>query len=46
MFKKFLTEFKEFAEKGSAIDMAVGVIVGAAMGGVVNSLVKDVIMPP
>jgi len=44
--KKFLKEFKDFAEKGSAVDMAVGVIVGAAMNGVVNSLVKDVIMPP
>jgi len=43
---KFFKEFKEFAEKGSAVDMAVGVIVGAAMNGVVGSLVKDVIMPP
>jgi large conductance mechanosensitive channel len=46
MLKKFLSEFREFAERGSAIDMAVGVIAGAAMSGVVNSLVKDVIMPP
>ena len=44
--KKFLQEFREFAERGNAIDMAVGVIAGAAMGSVVNSLVKDVIMPP
>ncbi|MCL2339170.1 MAG: large conductance mechanosensitive channel protein MscL [Proteobacteria bacterium] len=44
--KKFFQEFKEFAEKGSAVDMAVGVIVGGAMNGVVTSLVKDVIMPP
>jgi large conductance mechanosensitive channel len=46
MLKKFLKEFRDFAEKGSAIDMAVGVIAGAAMTGVVNSLVKDVMMPP
>jgi len=39
-------EFKEFAVKGNAIDLAVGVIIGAAFGGIVNSLVKDVIMPP
>jgi len=44
--KSFLAEFREFAERGNAIDMAVGVIAGAAMNGVVNSLVKDVIMPP
>ena len=44
--KKFLAEFREFAERGSAIDMAVGVIAGAAMNSVVNSLVKDIIMPP
>ena len=43
---KFVSEFKAFINKGSAIDMAVGIIVGAAMTGVVNSLVKDVIMPP
>ena len=42
MFK----EFKEFAVKGNMIDMAVGIIIGAAFGGVVTSLVKDVIMPP
>jgi large conductance mechanosensitive channel len=39
-------EFKEFAVKGNAIDLAVGVIIGAAFGGVVNSLVKDILMPP
>lgn len=39
-------EFKEFALKGSMIDLAVGVVIGAAFGSVVNSLVKDVIMPP
>lgn len=42
MFK----EFKEFAVKGNAIDLAVGVVIGAAFGAVVNSLVKDVLMPP
>jgi len=42
MFK----EFKEFAVKGNAIDMAVGIIIGAAFGGVVSSLVADIIMPP
>jgi large conductance mechanosensitive channel len=41
-----LKEFKEFAVKGSAVDMAVGIIIGAAFGGIVNSLVKDIIMPP
>src|SRR6478752_9274698 len=39
-------EFKEFAVKGNAIDLAVGVIIGAAFGGIVSSLVKDVLMPP
>ncbi len=39
-------EFKEFAVKGNAIDLAVGVIIGAAFGGIVTSLVKDIIMPP
>ena len=39
-------EFKEFAVKGSAIDLAVGVIVGAAFGSIVTSLVKDILMPP
>jgi large conductance mechanosensitive channel len=43
---KIWKEFKEFAVKGNAIDLAVGVIIGAAFGGVINSLVKDVIMPP
>jgi large conductance mechanosensitive channel len=41
-----IKEFKEFAVKGNAIDMAVGIIIGAAFGSIVNSLVKDVIMPP
>lgn len=39
-------EFKEFAVKGNAMDLAVGVIIGAAFTGIVNSLVKDIIMPP
>ena len=41
-----LKEFKEFAVKGNVLDMAVGIIIGAAFGTVVQSLVKDVIMPP
>jgi large conductance mechanosensitive channel len=42
MFK----EFREFAMRGNVIDMAVGIIIGVAFGAIVNSLVKDVIMPP
>ncbi|MDR8391997.1 large-conductance mechanosensitive channel protein MscL [Aliifodinibius sp. S!AR15-10] len=41
-----LKEFKEFAIKGNVVDMAVGIIIGAAFTGVVQSLVKDVMMPP
>ncbi|MDD5454093.1 MAG: large-conductance mechanosensitive channel protein MscL [Candidatus Ratteibacteria bacterium] len=41
-----IKEFKEFAVKGNAIDMAVGIIIGAAFGKIVTSLVNDVIMPP
>lgn len=41
-----LQEFKEFAVKGNAIDMAVGIIVGASFGKVISSLVADVFMPP
>lgn len=41
-----LQEFREFAIKGNAIDLAVGVVIGAAFGKVVSSLVDDVIMPP
>ena len=44
--KKIWNEFKEFAVKGNAVDLAIGVIIGAAFGSIVNSLVKDVIMPP
>lgn len=46
MFKNFLNEFKKFAMRGNVIDMAVGIIIGAAFGKIVDSLVKDVIMPP
>src|SRR5262249_41494964 len=42
----FASEFKEFAMKGSVIDLAFGVVIGAAFGKVVSSLVGDVIMPP
>jgi large conductance mechanosensitive channel len=42
MFK----EFKEFAARGNVLDLAVGVVIGAAFGKIVNSLVNDVIMPP
>jgi len=44
--KKMWKEFKEFAVKGNAIDLTVGVIIGAAFGGIINSLVKDIVMPP
>jgi large conductance mechanosensitive channel len=42
MFK----EFKEFAMKGNVLDMAVGIVIGAAFGGIVTSFVNDVLMPP
>jgi large conductance mechanosensitive channel len=41
-----LKEFREFAMRGNVIDMAVGIIIGGAFGGIVASLVKDVLMPP
>ena len=41
-----LKEFKEFALRGSVLDMAVGIIIGAAFGAIVSSLVSDVLMPP
>jgi large conductance mechanosensitive channel len=41
-----LKEFKEFALRGNVVDLAVGVIIGAAFGKIVDSLVRDVIMPP
>lgn len=42
----FVSEFKEFALKGNVVDLAVGIIIGAEFGKIVNSLVNDVIMPP
>jgi len=41
-----LKEFREFAMKGNVVDLAVGVVIGAAFGKIVDSLVKDIIMPP
>jgi large conductance mechanosensitive channel len=41
-----LKEFKEFAMRGNVLDMAVGIIIGAAFGQIVNSFVQDVLMPP
>ena len=41
-----LREFKEFAIKGNAVDLAIGVILGVAFGGIVTSLVNDILMPP
>ncbi len=41
----FMSEFREFAVKGNVVDLAVGVIIGAAFGKIVDSLVKDLIMP-
>ena len=41
-----LKDFKAFITRGNVVDMAVGIIIGAAFGGIVNSLVKDVLMPP
>ena len=41
-----IKEFQEFAVKGNAVDMAVGIVIGAAFGNVVNSIVTDIIMPP
>jgi len=41
-----MKEFKEFAMKGSVVDMAVGIVIGAAFGKIISSLVSDVIMPP
>ena len=42
----FIKEFTDFAVKGNALDLAVGVIIGAAFGKVVNSIVSDIFMPP
>jgi large conductance mechanosensitive channel len=41
-----MSEFKEFAVKGNVVDMAVGIVIGAAFGTIIKSLVSDVIMPP
>jgi large conductance mechanosensitive channel len=43
---KIISEFKAFAMKGNAIDMAVGIIIGAAFGKIVSSIVTDIVMPP
>ena len=43
---KILQEFREFAVRGNVVDMAVGILVGAAFGKIVNSLVQDIVMPP
>jgi large conductance mechanosensitive channel len=43
---KLLQEFKTFAIKGNAIDMAVGIIIGAAFGKIITSIISDIIMPP
>ena len=42
---RFVEEFKEFALRGNVMDMAVGVVIGAAFSGIINSLVGDIIMP-
>ena len=42
----FVSEFKEFAIKGNAIDLAVGIVIGAAFGKITTSLVNDIMMPP
>ncbi len=44
--KKYLDEFKAFAMRGNVLDLAIGIIIGAAFGDIVKSLVNDVIMPP
>ena len=41
-----IKEFKEFAIKGNAVDMAVGIVIGASFGTIVSSMVNDIIMPP
>jgi len=43
---RIFDEFKKFAMRGNVVDLAIGVVIGAAFTGIVNSLVKDVIMPP
>jgi large conductance mechanosensitive channel len=46
MFTQMLREFREFAMRGSVVDLAVGIIIGAAFGKIVSSLVNDLLMPP
>lgn len=46
MTPRLIQEFKDFISRGNAIDLAVGIIIGAAFGKIVNSLVNDIIMPP
>ncbi|MFC4600665.1 large conductance mechanosensitive channel protein MscL [Cohnella hongkongensis] len=46
MIKSFLNEFKAFAMRGNVVDLAIGVIIGAAFGKIVTSLVNDIVMPP
>lgn len=46
MFGNFIKEFRDFAVKGNAIDMAVGIVVGAAFNKIVQSIVNDIMMPP
>lgn len=46
MFKNLTKELKEFILRGNVLDMAVGIIIGASFGKIVDSLVKDIIMPP
>lgn len=44
--RRFFAEFREFIAKGNMLDMAIGIILGTALSGVVNSLVHDILMPP
>jgi len=44
--KKYMDEFKAFAMRGNVLDLAIGIIIGAAFGDIVKSLVNDIIMPP
>lgn len=44
--KKFFNEFKEFISRGNVMDMAIGIIIGAAFGKIVTSFVNDILMPP
>lgn len=46
MFKNLTKELRDFILRGNVMDMAVGIIIGAAFGKIVDSLVKDIIMPP